>query len=126
MVRHSQCFLQKHHERSTTLLACTYRSAIKQSQSCPEKRRVLIELYACDYVPQASISNPQHIFKSCWHSNGSDDMSEDGFYGRRVCPGDEDGKRWTGEPGIDGRASAFIARFYATRVSDPERQTLAL
>uniref|UniRef100_A0A6N2MWF1 Uncharacterized protein n=1 Tax=Salix viminalis TaxID=40686 RepID=A0A6N2MWF1_SALVM len=66
------------------------------------------------------------IFKSCWHSNGSDDMSEDGFYGRRVCPGDDDGKQWTGEPGIDGRASAFIARFYATRVSDPERQTLSL
>lgn len=52
-------------------------------------------------------------------------MSEDGYYVRRACPSDEDGRRWVGEPGIDGRASAFIARFYATRVSDPERQTLA-
>ncbi|KAF9673234.1 hypothetical protein SADUNF_Sadunf10G0003200 [Salix dunnii] len=81
-----------------------------KAKSCPQKRKVHIEL----------------IFKSCCYSNGSDDMSEDGFYARRVCPGDEDGRRWTGEPGIDGRATAFIARFYATRASDPERQTLAL
>jgi len=66
------------------------------------------------------------IFKSCCYSSGSDDMSEDGYSVRRACPSDEDGRRWVGEPGIDGKASAFIARFYATRVSDPERQTLAL
>ncbi|KAJ8767899.1 hypothetical protein K2173_020839 [Erythroxylum novogranatense] len=67
-----------------------------------------------------------NIFKSCC-SHGSDDMmSEDGFYeGIRICRSDEDGRRWIGEPGIDGRASAFIARFYESRVSDPERQTLA-
>ncbi|KAJ9181713.1 hypothetical protein P3X46_005780 [Hevea brasiliensis] len=66
-----------------------------------------------------------NIFKACC-SHGSDDISEDGFYVRRICPSDEDGRRWIADPGIDGRASAFIARFYETRVSDPERQTLAL
>ncbi|EEF43208.1 conserved hypothetical protein [Ricinus communis] len=66
------------------------------------------------------------IFKG-WCSNiGRDDTSEDGLYVRRICASDEDGRRWIADPWIDGRASAFIARFYETRVSDPDRQTLAL
>lgn len=64
------------------------------------------------------------IFTSCC-SNGGDDMSEEGFYVRRsTWRSDEDGRRWTAEPGIDRKATAFIDRF-RTRVSDPERQTLA-
>ncbi|CAK7327454.1 unnamed protein product [Dovyalis caffra] len=68
-----------------------------------------------------SFTTNMTIFKACCYSNDGDDMSEDGFYVRRVRPGDEEG-----EPGIDGMASDFIARFYAARVSDPERQALAL
>ncbi|MBA0612646.1 hypothetical protein Godav_013227 [Gossypium davidsonii] len=64
------------------------------------------------------------IFASCC-SNGADDMSEDGMNGRRIWRSDEDGRRWTAEPGIDRKASAFIDRF-RTRVSDPERQTLSV
>ncbi|KAE8714266.1 Phosphatase methylesterase 1 [Hibiscus syriacus] len=64
------------------------------------------------------------IFASCC-SNGADDMSEDGIYVRRTWRSDEDGRRWTAEPGIDRRASAFIDRF-RTRVSDPERQALSV
>ncbi|EOY06954.1 hypothetical protein QQP08_013256 [Theobroma cacao] len=64
------------------------------------------------------------IFTSCC-SNGGDDMSEEGIYVRRIWRSDEDGRRWTAEPGIDRKASAFIDRF-RTRVSDPERQTLAV
>lgn len=66
-----------------------------------------------------------NIFTACC-SHGSDDMSEDGMYVGRICPSDEDGRFVIAEPGIDRRASAFIARFYESRVSDPERQTLTL
>ncbi|KAJ4851060.1 hypothetical protein Tsubulata_049524, partial [Turnera subulata] len=49
------------------------------------------------------LSNIFNIFfgSCCSGAGGIDDMSEDGYYVRRA--GDE------GEPGIDGRASAFIA-----------------
>lgn len=59
--------------------------------------------------------------------------SEDGGYWdesaeirRRMWPSDEDRGRWVAEPGIDRKASAFIARFYEARVSDPQRQTFAV
>lgn len=35
---------------------------------------------------------------------------------------DEDRGRWVAEPGIDRKASAFIARFYENRVTDSEQQ----
>ncbi|KAF2579051.1 hypothetical protein F2Q68_00002663 [Brassica cretica] len=38
---------------------------------------------------------------------------------------DEDKRYWVAEPGIDRKASAFIAKFHATRVSESERQTLS-
>ncbi|KAL5541448.1 hypothetical protein UlMin_009158 [Ulmus minor] len=62
---------------------------------------------------------------ACFSRSGDDDArSEEGVYvRRRICPSDEDRGGWIGEPGIDRKASAFIARFYETRVSDPERQT---
>ncbi|GMH19786.1 hypothetical protein Nepgr_021627 [Nepenthes gracilis] len=42
----------------------------------------------------------------------------------RACRSDEDVGWWVAEPGIDQRASAFIAKFYETRVSDPEFQAV--
>ncbi|KAJ4968212.1 hypothetical protein NE237_014913 [Protea cynaroides] len=45
---------------------------------------------------------------------------------RRVRPSDEDKGRWVAEPDIDRKASAFIAKFYEARVSDSDRQTIAL
>ena len=46
---------------------------------------------------------------------------------RRMWPSDQDSRgRWVAEPGIDRKASDFIARFYESRVSDSERQTFAV
>ncbi|KAL0548502.1 hypothetical protein IC582_012955 [Cucumis melo] len=76
------------------------------------------------------------ILKSCCFPMGGRDYGNDyggyfedqsGEMRRRMWPSDEDrGSRWVAEPGIDRKASAFIARFYEARVSDPERQTLSL
>lgn len=62
------------------------------------------------------------MFKACF-SNSKDDY----YYSyddnsRRHFASDEDRGRWVAEPGIDRKASAFIARFYASRVSDSEHQ----
>ncbi|OWM67365.1 hypothetical protein CDL15_Pgr000817 [Punica granatum] len=65
------------------------------------------------------------IFMSCC-SSGRDDRSDDGAYSQRIWPSEEDRRYWTAEPGIDSKASAFIARFYASRVTDPERQALTV
>lgn len=40
----------------------------------------------------------------------------------RIWASDEDRGRWVAEPGIDKKASAFIARFHENRVSESERQ----
>lgn len=63
------------------------------------------------------------IFKSCCSQSG-DYLSDDDYYGgnRRLRPGCEDGGYW--EPGIDRKASALIARFYASHVSDPEKHAI--
>lgn len=62
------------------------------------------------------------IFKACC-SGGSEDYWDEaaGNTTRRICPSDEDRGRWVGEPGIDRKASAFIARFHESRVSDPDQ-----
>ncbi|WOG83498.1 hypothetical protein DCAR_0102673 [Daucus carota subsp. sativus] len=39
----------------------------------------------------------------------------------RICPSDEDKGRWVGDRRIDSKATAFIARFHESRVSDPEQ-----
>ncbi|KAF5738808.1 hypothetical protein HS088_TW13G01709 [Tripterygium wilfordii] len=75
-----------------------------------------------------------NIFRwSCCSKIGSrardDAYSEEGGYvNGRIYPSDEDGRQYwpVAEPGIDRRATAFIARFYEARVSDPDRQSLAL
>ncbi|WOL12120.1 hypothetical protein Cni_G20885 [Canna indica] len=44
---------------------------------------------------------------------------------RKLRPSDEDrGRRWVGEPDVDKKASDFIARFYASRYMDAERQAI--
>jgi hypothetical protein len=63
------------------------------------------------------------MLKSCFSSGSRD---HDYYYyddnSRRVFASDEDRGRWVAEPGIDNKASAFIARFYANRVIDSEQQ----
>ena len=60
------------------------------------------------------------IFKSFCSSGRDNSWDEAGNYGRRICPRDDDIYGWVAEPGIDRKASDFIAKFYATRVSDPQ------
>ncbi|KAF7836862.1 uncharacterized protein G2W53_011721 [Senna tora] len=61
------------------------------------------------------------IFKSCFSSGRDDDEYwEDSVSRRRIFASDEDRERWIAEPGIDRKASAFIAKYYANRVSDSE------
>ena len=64
-----------------------------------------------------------NIFKGCFSgSRNDDDYYWEGSNSRRVFASDEDGGHWVAEPGIDRKATAFIARFYATRVSESESQ----
>ncbi|KAE8706420.1 putative Homeodomain-like/winged-helix DNA-binding family protein [Hibiscus syriacus] len=47
------------------------------------------------------------------------DQEEDGWGTRKVYPSEEDSTfRVVAEPGIDRKASAFIANFHATRLSE--------
>jgi len=63
------------------------------------------------------------MLKSCFSSGSRDDYYyyDDGS-SRRIFASDEDRGRWVAEPGIDKKASAFIARFYANRATDSEQQ----
>ncbi|XP_061354789.1 uncharacterized protein LOC133299347 [Gastrolobium bilobum] len=63
------------------------------------------------------------VFKSCFSSGSRyDDYWEASGSSRRVFASDEDRGRWVAEPGIDRKASDFIARYYATRVTDSQSQ----
>lgn len=63
------------------------------------------------------------VFKACFSSGSRyDEYWEGSGSGRRIFASDEDRGRWFAEPGIDRKASDFIARYYATRVTDSERQ----
>ncbi|RDX89564.1 hypothetical protein CR513_28696, partial [Mucuna pruriens] len=58
------------------------------------------------------------VLKSCF-SGGSRcdyDYWEGSGNGRRIFASDEDTQHWVAEPGIDRKASDFIARYYATRI----------
>ncbi|CAK8563893.1 unnamed protein product [Lathyrus sativus] len=61
------------------------------------------------------------MFKSCFSSESKNDYYNEGS-SSRMFTSDEDRGRWVAEPGIDRKASAFIARFYANRVTDSEQQ----
>ncbi|XP_033148217.1 uncharacterized protein LOC103870786 [Brassica rapa] len=50
---------------------------------------------------------------------------DDVVYTRKAMASDEDKRYWVAEPGIDRKASAFIAKFHATRVSASQRQSLS-
>ncbi|KAK7281366.1 hypothetical protein RIF29_09298 [Crotalaria pallida] len=62
------------------------------------------------------------VFKACFSSGSSyDEYWEGSGSGRRIFASDEDRVgHWIAEPGIDRKASDFIARYYATRVTDSE------
>ncbi|KAK7304034.1 hypothetical protein RJT34_15034 [Clitoria ternatea] len=63
------------------------------------------------------------VFKGCFSSGGRyEEYWEGSGNGRRVFASDEDRVNWVAEPGIDKKASEFIARYYATRVTDSQRQ----
>ncbi|XP_020228508.1 uncharacterized protein LOC109809578 [Cajanus cajan] len=63
------------------------------------------------------------LFKACFSSRGGyDEYWEGSGSGRRIFASDEDRGRWVAEPGIDRKASDFIARYYATRVTDSQCQ----
>ncbi|KAH7513534.1 hypothetical protein FEM48_Zijuj12G0210500 [Ziziphus jujuba var. spinosa] len=59
----------------------------------------------------ASLFSFCNIFKACFSSGSNEDAySEEGYYiRRRIYASDEDRGGWTAEPGIDRKASAFIA-----------------
>ena len=59
------------------------------------------------------------MFRQCC-SGGSGESWDEPVYNRRIFASDEDRGYWVGEPGIDRRASAFIARFYESHRTDPE------
>lgn len=52
----------------------------------------------------------------------SDNREGSGRGRRRVFASDEDIGCWVGEPDIDRKASDFIAKYYATRVTDSHLQ----
>ncbi|OIV98333.1 hypothetical protein TanjilG_16660 [Lupinus angustifolius] len=60
------------------------------------------------------------LLKACFSSgNRYDEGSENG---RRIFASDEDRGYWIAEPGIDRKASDFIARYYATRLTHSQHQ----
>ncbi|WOK92990.1 hypothetical protein Cni_G01682 [Canna indica] len=40
------------------------------------------------------------------------------YVSRKIWPSDEDRGRWVGEPDVDRKASAFIAKFYQSRFTE--------
>ncbi|ESW10582.1 hypothetical protein PHAVU_009G221500 [Phaseolus vulgaris] len=61
---------------------------------------------------------PFCVLKSCFKSGRRNDYecwesSERGR--RRIFASDEDREHWVAEPGIDKKASDFIAKYYTTR-----------
>ncbi|GKV53620.1 hypothetical protein SLEP1_g60139 [Rubroshorea leprosula] len=61
----------------------------------------------------ASLFKPRQVHRV------DDSWAEEPVSGRRVWPSDEDKRyQWVAEPGIDRKASVFIANFHATRISE--------
>lgn len=59
-----------------------------------------------------------NIFKTCCSSGDYDDlMSDDGYYVRRNCISDEDGRTFSiADPTINRRATYYIDRFHENRL----------
>ncbi|KAE9604620.1 hypothetical protein Lal_00010814 [Lupinus albus] len=60
------------------------------------------------------------LLKACFSSGSR--YEEGSGNGRRIFASDEDRGYWIAEPDIDRIASDFIARYYATRVTDSKHQ----
>lgn len=65
------------------------------------------------------------MLMSCCCSGGRDDSWDEAVQVGRICPSDEDRRNYVAEPGIDWKASAFIAKFHESRFSDPGPETVA-
>ena len=95
----------------------------KSSSSEEEKERISnIYIMGANKKPSSSSFSFCGMFKACFSSSKDDYYYNYDDSSRRHFASDEDRGRWVAEPGIDGKASAFIARFYASRVSDSEHQ----
>ncbi|KAF1892340.1 hypothetical protein Lal_00010805 [Lupinus albus] len=60
------------------------------------------------------------LLKACFSSGSK--YEEGSENGRRIFASDEDRGNWIAEPSIDRKASDFIARYYAARITDSEHQ----
>ncbi|KAL5700574.1 hypothetical protein ACHQM5_026001 [Ranunculus cassubicifolius] len=69
---------------------------------------------------KSSIFSIFNIFKSKKTHDSEDYGWDESVNIRRVRQSDYDKGYWVSEPHIDQKASAFIAKFYETRVSDTE------
>ncbi|KAL2327598.1 hypothetical protein Fmac_021025 [Flemingia macrophylla] len=74
-------------------------------------------------VKGSSTCSFYNIFKGCFSSGNryGEDWEGSGS-GRRIFASDEDRAHWVAEPGIDRKASDFIARYYASRVTESEQK----
>lgn len=57
------------------------------------------------------------VLKACFSCGDNYDEYWEGGNERRMFASDEDRGRWVAEPGIDRKASDFIANYYATRLT---------
>lgn len=62
------------------------------------------------------------LFKSCFSSKMRYEQLEGSGRGGRIFTSDEDIGCWVGEPDIDRKASDFIAKYYASRVTNSQSQ----
>ncbi|XP_028202521.1 uncharacterized protein LOC114386682 [Glycine soja] len=66
------------------------------------------------------------VLKACFSGGSRCDYEYleggSGSSGRRMFASDEDRKHWVAEPGIDRKASDFITKYYAKRVTDSQHQ----
>ncbi|RYR67262.1 hypothetical protein S83_008517 [Arachis hypogaea] len=60
------------------------------------------------------------VFKACFSSGSAAYDDENGS--ARIFTSDEDRAHWVAEPGIDRKASEFISKYYATRVTPSHSQ----
>ncbi|URD98614.1 hypothetical protein MUK42_31246 [Musa troglodytarum] len=72
----------------------------------------------------SSRSSSCFFFRSQRRDDEAD--GEPKYTSSKVRPSDEDRGRWVGEPDVDVKASAFIAKFHETRFMDLERQTMVV
>ncbi|RRT64783.1 hypothetical protein B296_00009778 [Ensete ventricosum] len=67
---------------------------------------------------QSSSSSCLLFFKTKYKDEEAD--WEPRYVSRKIRPSDEDRGMWVGEPDVDRKASAFIAKFHESRFMDLE------